>query len=211
MVIVHLGHVPLEEHHHLRLFEALARRARVIYLEMGRRGEAVGGGASPGDAGLERRRFAPILPANRYPLVTRWNWWLAARAVLGALARQGVEGRVLVTQKPDMLPTLHRLGADLTAYAIVDDYVGLAEPAGRKAVAAGHHRMLEQAGLAWAISEVLVEEARRHRPMVHLVAQGVDHAAFATPAAPPPSISSIAAPRIGAVGNLNDRLDWALV
>jgi glycosyltransferase involved in cell wall biosynthesis len=211
MVIVHLGHVPLEEHHHLRLFEALAGHVRVIYLEQGRRGEAADGDAPGSGPGLERRRIVPLLPCNRYPVLSRWNWWLGARAILADLGRRGVAGRVLVTQKPDMLPTLHGLGADLTVYTIVDDYVGLADPGDRDAVAAGHRRMLRQAGLAWAISGVMVEEARPYRADVRLVEQGVDHAAFAAPVALPSWTSSIAAPRVGAVGNLNDRIDWALV
>jgi glycosyltransferase involved in cell wall biosynthesis len=48
---------------------------------------------------------------------------------------------------------------------------------------------------------------------VHLVRQGVDHDAFASAASapPPPSMATIAGPRVGSVGNLNDRVDWTLV
>jgi len=220
MVIVHLGHVPYEGHHHVGLFEAYARRVPTIYLEMGGRSardaEPGAGRARPGVTGiapgLERWRVIPPLPGGRLALASRWNWWLATRSVLKGLARRGLRDRVLIVQVPRQLPTLRGLDADLTAYLVVDGYVGLASMREKAAVARAHRRMVREADLVWTISDPLREEAGRHRPDIHLTTTGVDYAAFAAAAAAPPSpeMAAVPAPRIGMVGNLNDRVDWDL-
>lgn len=145
--------------------------------------------------------------------MARWNWWLAARAALAGLKRAGRRERVLMIQTPGLLPTLTGLDADLTAYLIVDDYAGLADPRSRAGVARAHRALARAADLVWAVSLPLAEEARSHRSVVHLTTHGVDVAAFEAAARLPtwPLMADLPPPRVGALGKLNDRIDWDLV
>ncbi len=222
--LVHLGHVPYEAHHHGALFEAYARHARFLYVEMGEPESGGGAGESlprrgaPGAedsrAGPELVRMTGPLPGRRLHAVNQWNWWCAARTVLRALRRSASGPLVLITQTPDLLPTLRGLPADATVYLVIDDYVGLArDPAAARRAARGHRRMAREADLALAISEPLVEELKRHRRDAHLTTTGVDFAHFAGAAEGPesPALAVLPRPRVGLIGNLNERIDWPLI
>jgi hypothetical protein len=222
--IVHLGHVPYELHHHRALFEAYARRARFLYLEVG--GPGVGAGlddrlprrSTPSStdlrAGPEIVRVAGSLPGRRFRIVNEWNWWFAARTVLRALRRGESGPLILVSQTPDLLPTLRGLPADATVYLVIDDYAGLArDPVSARHAARGHRRMAREADVALAISLPLAEDLRRYRGLVYETTTGVDCATFAAAADGPiwPAIAALPEPRVGLIGNLNDRIDWPLI
>jgi UDP-galactopyranose mutase len=216
MVILHVGHVAYETHHHRALFEAYARRVRTLYLEMRDRaaGDAGGGiaaGATPG--GVEVVRIEPRLPGGRFAWIARRNWSHGVRAQVAALRSGGATDVVLSVQTPGTVPTLAGLGADLTSYLIVDDYAGLAPAGERAGVERAHQRLLRDADLVWAVSTPLLEAARRVRPDARPTSTGVDHAAFADAAArsAAPAVAALPRPRIGMAGNLNDRIDWELL
>ncbi len=225
MILVHLGHVPLNEHHHRGLFEAYARDHLVVYVEKPpRRWLAPGRGAASVPAGfvdgvVPERGFvhAPIrgpLPLERFHTVAEWNWWLGLRALLRSLRPRTAAPIVLILQTPRLLPTLRGLDADLRVYQVIDDYVGLApDPGSARRIAASHERTLREADVVWAISETLADAARRVRDDVRLTTTGVDHARFAAARGRPPHplVGRIPSPRIGLVGVLNDRVDWALL
>jgi hypothetical protein len=165
-------------------------------------------------AGPELLRVAGLLPGRRFRAVNRWNWWLAARAALRALARSGSGRTILVTQTPDLLPTLSGLPADAKVYLVIDDYVGLArDPASARRVALAHRRMAREADVALAISRPLVDELRYYRDVVHETTTGVDFARFAVATDGPvwPAIAAVPQPRVGLIGNLNERIDWPLI
>jgi glycosyltransferase involved in cell wall biosynthesis len=145
--------------------------------------------------------------------VARRNWRDGVRRVIEGLRGAGAADLVVSVQTPGIVAGLPRLGSDLTAYLVVDDYAGLAPRRDRGRVERSHRRFLRQADLVWAISEPLLEAARRLRPDVLPTTTGVDHAAFAQAADRPaaPLITALPSPRIGMVGNLNDRIDWDLL
>jgi glycosyltransferase involved in cell wall biosynthesis len=222
LTIVHLGHVSYELHHHRALFEEYARRARFLYLEVDDPGGSAGDRLprrslpNPTDlrAGPEIVSVSGSLPGRRFRTVNQWNWWLAARAVLRALRRGKSGPLILVSQTPDLLPTLRGLPADATVYLVIDDYAGLArDPVSARHAARGHRRMARAADVALAISLPLAEDLRRHRGLVYETTTGVDFATFAAAADGPiwPAIAALPEPRVGLIGNLNDRIDWPLI
>jgi len=73
--------------------------------------------------------------------------------------------------------------------------------------------MAREADLALAISEPLAEELKRHRVVAHLTTTGVDFAHFARAADGPesPALAALPRPRVGLIGNLNERIDWPLI
>jgi len=221
--IVHLGHVPYELHHHRALFEAYARRARFVYVECdGPGGEAPVGrlpqrsrpGSTDVRGGPEIIKFVGALPGRRLRIVNQGNWWFAARRVLRALRREGSGPLILVTQTPDLLPTLRGLPADATVYLVIDDYTGLArDPVSARQAARAHRRMAREADVALAISRTLAEDLRRYRGLVHETTTGVDFASFVAAADGPvwPAIAALPEPRVGLIGNLNERIAWPLL
>ena len=218
MILLHLGHVPLQDHHHLDLLRVYAKRIPVLYLER------CGGDPDRGEgsrhiawtqalmglptAGLYRIPVLPALPGDRFGIVARWNWWLGVRRVVQRLKSLGAVEVVLLTQTPGLLPTLRGLGADLTVYQVIDDYAGLVPAASVRRTERAHHRMAKQAGVAWAISRPLTEELRRHRCDVHETTTGVNWEQFAAAGRLRPELSRLKPPRLGIVGVLNDRIDW---
>lgn len=222
MILVHLGHVPLAEHHHRGLFEAYARDHLLVYVEKPPRpwrGPFVGVPATLTRGDVPERGFlhAPIrgpLPLERFGVVAQWNWWLGLRALLRRLRAGSRAPLILILQTPCLLPTLRGLDADLRAYLVVDDYVGLAPDAsGARRIAASHERSLREADVVWAISETLAGAIRPLRADVRLTATGVDHARFAAARGRPahPLVARTSSPRIGLLGVLNDRIDWELI
>lgn len=209
MVILHAGHVPFAAHHHRPLFSAYARRARTIYCEMGSRGAPH---ESPRGE-VEVVRLRPRLPGSRFAWVVRRNWRIGLRGLVQRLRSEGVGPIVLIVQTPGLVDRLGGVGADLTAYLIVDDYAGLAPEAESARVARLHEACLRDADLVWAISEPLLEAARRLRPDILPTTTGVDQAAFESASRLPaaPSVAALPSPRVGMAGNLNDRIDWDLL
>lgn len=225
MILVHLGHVPLEQHHHRGLFDAYARDHLFVYVEKPPRRWLVGGGdarsRAAGFAGgvVPERGFVhlPIrgrLPLERLAAVARWNWWLGVRSLLRWLRGRSAAPIALILQTPRLLPTFRGLDADLRVYQVIDDYVGLAhDPALARRIARSHERSLREADVVWAISEPLADAIRPVRADVRLTTTGVDHARFAAARGGPPHprVALVPSPRIGLVGVLNDRVDWDLL
>ncbi|HUD71903.1 MAG TPA: glycosyltransferase, partial [Dongiaceae bacterium] len=225
MILVHLGHVPLDQHHHRGLFEAYARDHLFVYVEKPpRRWLARGGGAGSlseafasgvvPERGFVHASIRGPLPLERFGAVTEWNWWLGLRALLRWLRPRTTAPVVLSLQTPCLLPTFRGLGADLRVYQVIDDYVGLApDPFMAHRVARSHARSLREADVVWAISETLADAVRPLRADVRLTTTGVDHARFAAARGGPPNpeVGRVGSPRIGLVGVLNDRVDWNLL
>lgn len=208
MVILHAGHVPFAAHHHRALFEAYARRARTLYCEMGSRGAT----HEPPRGAVEVVRLRPRLPGSRIAWVARRNWRLGLRALVRRLRAEGEGAIVLIVQTPGLVDRFGAVGADLTAYLVVDDYAGLAPAADRARVARRHEDCLRDADLVWAISAPLLAAVRRLRSDALPTTTGVDQAAFESASRLPaaPSVAALPPPRIGMAGNLNDRIDWDL-
>jgi glycosyltransferase involved in cell wall biosynthesis len=209
---------------HRGLFEAYARLAPLVVVDplnvrasRSESGPKPGGGDLPaiGANGLYRARMRWLLPVDRYKALSRFHRWIGMLEVLHTVRRRA-DGRpvVLVVQHPKLLPTFRCLPADLCVYEVRDDYIALAvnEREHRENVL-GHRRMLRSSDLVVAISDRLVEDIRPVRPDVELTSVGVEQEFFLPPDASriSPALRAIPGPRIGTLGNLNDRTDWDLL
>jgi glycosyltransferase involved in cell wall biosynthesis len=197
------------------MMEAYARRAPVVYVDP--------------DAGASRTAEREVserlwhvtmgrtLRGGRLRGVAAANRWLGLRRVLrSARARHGGPV-ILVSQQPNLLPTLAGLPADLKVYEVRDDYAGFALHTSAAArLQRAHRRMLRESDVVWAISRALVDDIRTVRPDVERTDVGVECDAFARAAADARADrgregSAARPPCIGLVGNLNDRIDWELL
>jgi glycosyltransferase involved in cell wall biosynthesis len=136
------------------------------------------------------------------------------RRVLARVRRRAEGPVVLVCQQPNLLPTLRGLPADVTAYEVRDDYAGFALDGGAaERLTRAHERMLRQSDAVLAISQALIDDIRPLRPDVQRTFVGVECDAFAGASVEgaPAALRELRRPRIGLVGNLNDRVDWELI
>jgi glycosyltransferase involved in cell wall biosynthesis len=211
MVVVYHGILPYDRSRHIGLMEAYARRSDVVYVDPDPGSSFRVVEAHVGER-LVRATMPRTLVGGRY--AGSLNRWLGMRRVLAGVRRRAKEPVLLVAQQPNLLPTLKGLRADVKVYEVRDDYAGFAldeRAAGR--LARAHERMLRESDGVWAISQALVDDIRPVRADVERTYVGVecDEFARATWEGAPPSLRELPRPRIGLVGNLNDRVDWDLI
>lgn len=224
MIVVYHAIRPFEESRHRGLMDAYGARVPLVYVDpmnIWRKDEETSPPPGPGQLpaldqpGVYRARMRHLLPLGRFRVVSLAHRWLAMREMLRAIARRA-RGRkiVFVAQHPEFLPTLGGLPADLTVYEVRDDYAALApDAATRRRVERGHRRMLGSSDLVLAVSDRLVGDIRPVRPDVELTSVGVEREFFEATddSAAPPALRALPRPRVGLIGNLNDRVSWELI
>ena len=117
---------------------------------------------------------------------------------------------VLYIFHPDYADYIDYIEHDLLVFHAFDDYE---RQAGYDdAVASNLQRLLEQSQIVFAVSAQLQQQlaSRAGRP-VELLNNGVDYEKFTTPMAVPNALASVAQPRIGLIGNINEKIDLQLL
>jgi glycosyltransferase involved in cell wall biosynthesis len=224
MIVVYHSIRPLTDSRHRGLFEAYSRMVPLVVVDplnvrasKAKDGPTPGGEGLPaiGERGLHHARMRWLAPLDRLRGASRGHRWLGMFEVLRAVNRRANGRRVvLVAQHPKLLPTFAGLPADLCVYEVRDDYVALAvNERERHENETGHRRMLRSSDLVVAISDRLVEDIKPVRPDVELTSVGVEREFFLPPdeARISPELRAVPGPRIGILGNLNDRTDWQLL
>ena len=227
LLLGHLSLQALEKSRHVALLEGYARHAVVAHVEprvtySGETDEAYRRGLQQTLDALDGRtdeRVVRLVLPSRFPLnrierVAAWNRWLALRAFFRRVHALRPNTRcVLTCSSPLLLPTLRGLDADLTVYEARDDYIALAETKQRAdALGRWQKRMLGQCDVAWAVSRNLADRLRVERADVLETTNGVKFSEFSQPdPSLIPDIEELPRPRIGLIGNLNDRVDWELL
>ena len=225
MIVVYHAIRPFEESRHRGLMAAYAARTPIVYVDpmnVWRGAELLEPppGASHLPSCLEepriyRARLSRLLPLGRFRVISLAHRWLAMVLLLAAIRRRaGGQKVVFVAQHPEFLPTLRGLPADLTVYEVRDDYAASTDdPRARRRVERAHRRMLASSDLVIAVSDRLVGDIRPVRPDVELTSVGVEREFFDVidDSAALPALRALRRPRIGMIGNLNDRVNWDLV
>jgi glycosyltransferase involved in cell wall biosynthesis len=157
--------------------------------------------------------WAPI--SGREPLasLTRWarEWNLKA-----AMRRVGAGQPILWLVRPDQADLPGRFGEKMCVYQIVDEYSGYGglTPARRQAVLERERVLIERADLVIVTSPALLQSKGQHNPNTHLVPNAVDYEAFSRALDDPTlpaDLDALPKPRVGYVGALNDKVDFALL
>lgn len=161
--------------------------------------------------------YAPI--SGRYPL-SLWTYRLQVRALRRAMQGLGFSRPLLWLYRPDDRDLVGQLGERLVIYHVVDEYSAYEEgyedrvaPGKREAVRRKEQALLGQADLVFAVSRPLWEAKRPFNPSTHLIPNGVNYEAFraAVGTVPPEDLAAVPAPRVGYVGNLNEKVDLLLL
>ncbi|MGC8839498.1 MAG: glycosyltransferase [Anaerolineae bacterium] len=161
--------------------------------------------------------YAPI--SGRYPL-SAWTYRLQVRALRQAMRRLGFSRPLLWLYRPDDGDLVGQLGERLVIYHVVDEYSAYEEgyedrvaPGKREAIRRKEQALLGQADLVFTVSRPLWEAKHPFNPNTHLIPNGVNYEAFrgAVGALPPEDLAAVPPPRVGYVGNLNEKVDLSLL
>lgn len=207
-----------------QLATRLARRGhRVLYVDpdvdVSTRARDALRTLAPLASGLDLREVAPrtwVFTSHYSPLL---RWRLSERRqpreLAACLRRLGLERALCLTLHPGALPHTRRPPFAARVHYAIDEmtgYGGIPEAA-KPAIRARETELLRRSHLALAISPRLLERLRGVQPRSYLLPSGADCAHFDPAAAGPPPAALAALPRpvLGVVGQLDERLDQALL
>jgi len=221
MILIVQGHLPYVGSERKLLYEAWARSVPTIFVEPDAPPWSFGRLLSLKKYrekqvnwdGLSILSLPSLLPGNKFRGVAMLNRWISMRLLLRWLRMRTDQPLVVTCQYPWLLPTLRGLGADLTAYDVVDDYVTLPDGSRSRQLGRLHRRFAASSDLVWTTSARLEAQIRELGLEPHRSPQGVDWSRYASTKQEDvsPEIATVPRPRIGLVGRLNDRIDWELV
>ncbi len=157
--------------------------------------------------------WAPI--SGREPLASLFGrlrrWDLQA-----AMRRLGAGQPILWLVRPDQADVVGQFGEKMRVYQIVDDYAGYGGLTAerRAAFLERERRLIERVDVVFVTSPALLESKGGHNPRTYLVPNGVDYEAFSRALEDPSlpaDLGALPRPRVGYVGALNDKVDYALL
>ena len=157
--------------------------------------------------------YAPISGQQPLASLTRV---LRHHSLRRAMRRLGMQAPILWLFRPDMDDAVGQCGESLVIYHIVDEYLGYPDldPARREAVRTREQQLIRRADLVLVTSRALLESKGGLNPNTHWVPNAVDYDRFAEAhraGIEPLELAGLPRPRIGYVGALNDKIDFALL
>ena len=166
----------------------------------------------------------PLLPGRYYsPTINRLNQWLTAKLAnwqIGKLTNLPIYQStnlpvILWLYNPEQAPLIGQFGERLSVYHCIDEFTAGTTGRKRRTIAALEADLLRRADLVFANSLLTYEAKRLLNPRTYRIPSGADTAHFAQaldPAVPVhPAIAPIPPPRIGYIGHVNERLDYAVL
>jgi len=132
---------------------------------------------------------------------------LLRRARLG-LYKRGAQKIIIYVWRPKLGSTLDLIDHDLSAYHIDDEYTFSRD---EKPLDQAEAKLISRVDQVFIHSPALLEKKGNLNPHTLFVPNGVDYHAFATPVLEPVDLRPIPHPRIGYVGQVDWRLDFALL
>lgn len=158
--------------------------------------------------------YAPI--SGRAPL-SQWTRWIRRCALQNALRRLNMEQPIVWFSRPDMVDLIDEISATrLRLYHVVDEYSAYFDhtPESRRWTQQRESEMMTQVDAVIVVSKSLYEAKRPMHSQVHLVPNGVNFEAYTEALRDPvlpARIQSIPAPRLGYIGLIGDKLDFAML
>jgi len=167
----------------------------------------------------------PLLPGRYYsPAINRLNQWLTVHftnvrihefANIPPSSILHPPSSILWLYNPEQGPLIGRFGERLSVYHCIDEFTANTTGRKRRTIAALEAELLGRVDLVFANSPLTYENKRRFNPHTYRIPSGVDVQHFAQaldPAVPVhPAIACLPRPRLGYVGHVNERLDYAIL
>jgi len=159
-------------------------------------------GALPGFTLYRPGRWAPRV--YRPAFVAAWTERARLRHARALLRRAGARKIVLYLWRPEFAPTLDLLDHDLACYHVDDEYT-FSET--EQPLDAGEAALLKRVDQVFIHSPTLLQKKGGLNAHTLFVPNGVDYAAYTTPAPEPRDLAAVPHPRIGYVGVIKEQLD----
>lgn len=159
----------------------------------------------------------PVLPPGRYyaPVIARLNGALVAQLLRPLLRQLAFDHPILWLYQPEHAPLLGRFGETAVVYHCIDEFTVGTSGRKRAVIAQLEQTLLQRADVVFANSPPTYDAKRPFNPHTYRIPSGVDVAHFAQALradfAVHPAIAALPAPRLGYIGNINERLDYALL
>jgi glycosyltransferase involved in cell wall biosynthesis len=152
----------------------------------------------------------------RYPKLEKLIGYLRRRRVLRVIKKFDFQDTVLFIWHPQFADLVGTLGEALTCYYVDDEFSAYAGDSEQrvKEILQQEDGLLRRADLVFANGTVLLNSKNRYGNVMN-VPMTADFELFSRSRLPettvPPELETIPHPRIGYIGNLNDKVDFALL
>lgn len=158
----------------------------------------------------------PLLPGRYYSVaVNRINQWLTAHWSQRYLHKLEFTSPILWLYNPEQGPLIGQFGERLSVYHCIDEFTGGTRGRKRSTIASLEAELLSRVGLVFANSLLTYKNKRRLNPYTYRIPSGADVEHFAQALDPAvtvhPAIVRLPQPRIGYIGHVNERLDYAIL
>jgi len=164
--------------------------------------------------------FTPpkYLPYNyKFKKINTIIYRLMVANIRRKIKKLGLHDLVIYIWHPDQKDLIDEFYGIMVCYHICDEYSGYTkDPIKKKKIMDAERELLAKADLVITTSPGLFEKKKTLHPNVVLIPNGVDYdhysqAAINTNLAIPEDLNSIPEPRIGYIGNVNDKVDFLLL
>lgn len=153
----------------------------------------------------------------RFPFLAPLNRWILARSLKPVLQQLEMDNVVVMINHPMMEYVIGTLGEKVLCYEVFDEYTEeyhLPSRLRRRLIAA-EKRVLQAADVLFTSSRQQMENRRELNENIHFVPNAVDFEPLAEALRPetpvPQDVQRLPHPRLGLVGNMDDRLDLELL
>jgi len=158
----------------------------------------------------------PLLPGRYYsPTVNRLNQHLTTLSLHRHLQTCKLADLLLWLYNPEQGPLIGQFGERLSVYHCIDEFAPGSRGRKRRLINEYESELLAKVDVVFANSALTAANKRRLNPHTYRIPSGADVEHFAQaldPALPPhPAIASLPRPRIGYIGHINERLDYAVL
>ena len=157
-----------------------------------------------------------LLPGKYYsPFINRLNQKITQVSSHRFLRQLAFSDLILWLYNPEQGDLIGQFQERLSVYHCIDEWTANTTGRKRRIIAGLEKELLHKVDLVFANSPPTFANKRRHNPQAYRIPSGADvsHFSQATNAAliEHPAIASLARPRIGYSGHINERLDYAIL
>lgn len=159
----------------------------------------------------------PLLLPGRYYLrsINQINAWLVARSLRAPLQALAFTAPVLWVYKPEHVSLMGRFEESCRVYHCIDEFTVGTHGRKRRLILELEQALLRQTDVVFANSQLTFEAKRPYNPHTYQIPSGADVAHFeqanAPATVPDPDVAQLPHPILAFVGNLNEKIDVALL
>lgn len=158
----------------------------------------------------------PVLPMRFEKPINSLNQLIRGSWIRRVMKKLNFENPLLWIYDPDAGALVGHLGEKVSLYAVTDDHLSMKQRSNRiSAMRARERELISACDLVITTTENLRDTKKQDNPNTHYVPHGIDAAHFAkamdAATQAMPELANLPAPMIGIVGQINQRIDIAML